>query len=79
MLERLAMGNSMIIWVNEQIDPCGLVQACIASCNEQAAQDCHETWLKNLTEEQKEAGWTAVLRTVESWDDVPVNALKLSF
>ncbi len=27
----------MIIWVNEQIDPCGLVQACIACQDEQAA------------------------------------------
>lgn len=69
----------MTIWVNEQIDPCGLVQACIAGCNEDAARDCHENWLKNLTEEQKETGWTAVLRTVESWEEVPVNALKLSF
>ncbi|MEG3438601.1 glycogen debranching protein [Pannus brasiliensis CCIBt3594] len=69
----------MTIWINEQIDSCGLVQACIAGCNEDAARDCHETWLKNLTEEQKETGWTAVLRTVESWEDVPVNALKLSY
>ncbi|AKE63653.1 hypothetical protein MYAER_1295 [Microcystis aeruginosa NIES-2549] len=69
----------MIIWVNEQIDPCGLVQACIACQDEQAAKDCHQSWLTSLTDEQKEAGWVAVLRTVESWDDVPVNALKLSY
>ncbi len=68
----------MIIWVNEQIDPCGLVSSCIACYDEQAAKDCHENWISNLTEDQKEEGWTASLRTVESWDDVPVNALKLS-
>lgn len=69
----------MKIWVNEQIDPCGLVYACIATCSEQEAQACHENWLNTLTEEQKLEGWTAELRTVDSWDDVPVNALKLSY
>jgi len=68
----------MTIWVNEQIDPCGIVYACIACENEQSAQDCHQTWLNNLTALQKQEGWQAILRTVESWDDVPVNALKLS-
>jgi hypothetical protein len=68
----------MTIWINEQIDPCGLVYACIASKNEKAAKDCHETWQKNLTEKQLEEGWTANLRTVDSWDDVPVNALKIN-
>ena len=68
----------MEIWVNEQIDPCGLVYSCIASCNEQAAKECHQTWLDNLTDEQKQQGWTAQLRTVDSWEEVPVNALKLS-
>ncbi|RMF21212.1 MAG: glycogen debranching protein [Cyanobacteria bacterium J083] len=67
------------IWVNEQIDPCGIVQACIACVNESAARDCHENWKNSLTEAQKQQGWLATLRTVESWDDVPVNALKLSF
>lgn len=33
---------------------------------------------KNLTETQKIAGWVAQLRTVDSWDEVPVNALKLN-
>ena len=69
----------MKIWVNEQIDPGGIVYSCIACLDEQSAQDCHETWQKNLTEEQKIEGWSAQLRTVESWDQVPVNALKLSF
>ena len=69
----------MIIWVNEQIDPCGIVYSCIATCNEQAAQDCHESWKNSFTEEQKSQGWIARLRTVQSWDDVPVNALKLSY
>ena len=68
----------MTIWVNEQIDPCGLIYACIACCDERAAKDCHETWLQNLTEQQQQEGWTARLRTVDSWDEVPVNALKLS-
>jgi hypothetical protein len=68
----------MTIWVNEQIDPCGIVYSCIASCDEQAAKECHETWSQNLTEEQQQVGWVVELRTVDCWDDVPVNALKLS-
>ncbi len=68
----------MTIWVNEQIDPCGIVYACIAGIDEKAARECHQTWLANLSEEQKQEGWSACLRTVESWDEVPVNALKLS-
>jgi hypothetical protein len=67
------------IWVNEQLDPSGIVYSCIACLDEKAAQDCHESWLKNLTENQKQEGWTAALRTVDSWDEVPVNALKLSY
>jgi hypothetical protein len=66
------------IWVNEQIDPCGIIYACIACCDEEAANDCHLTWQNNLTPEQKLAGWIARLRTVDSWEEVPVNALKLS-
>jgi hypothetical protein len=68
----------MQIWVNEQFDPSGILYSCIACCNEEQARDCHESFQKNLTPDQKAAGWTAVLRTVESWDDVPVNALKLN-
>ena len=68
----------MTIWVNEQLDPSGLLYACIASCNEQLARDCHESFEKNLTEGQKLSGWVARLRKVHSWDDVPVNSLKLS-
>ncbi len=67
------------IWVNEQLDPAGIVYACIACLDEAAAQDCHKSWQENLTADQKDQGWTAELRTVSSWDDVPVNALKLSF
>ena len=67
----------MQIWVNEQIDPSGMIHACIASMNEQLAKDCHESYQNNLTESQKLAGWIARLRPVNSWDDVPVNALKL--
>ena len=69
----------MKIWVNEQIDPNGILQACIACCNEQAARDCHEQWKAELAEDKTTAGWEAHIRTVDSWDDVPVNALKLSF
>ncbi|MBW4535621.1 MAG: glycogen debranching protein [Pleurocapsa minor HA4230-MV1] len=71
--------SSTTIWVNEQIDPGGLIHACIACRNEAAANDCHQNWINNLTDEQKQNGWVASLRTVNSWDDVPVNALKLSF
>jgi hypothetical protein len=69
----------MTIWVNEQIDPCGIVYSCIACANEEAAKDCHENWQNSLTPQQKQEGWIARLRTVESWDEVPVNALKLSY
>lgn len=65
------------IWVNEQIDPCGIIRACIACCDETQAQDCHNSFETNLTPEQKDQGWVAQMRTVTSWDEVPVNALKL--
>jgi hypothetical protein len=68
----------MNIWVNEQIDPSGLIHACIACCDESQAQDCHESFKKNLTKTQQADGWIAKLRIVKSWDDVPVNALKLN-
>jgi len=68
----------MTIWVNEQLDPSGLVYACIACCNEEMAQSCHQSFEANLTEEQRQQGWTAKLRVVKSWDEVPVNSLKLS-
>lgn len=66
-----------VIWVNEQIDPSGLVYSCIACCDANQAQDCHESFQSNLTAAQKEAGWVARMRTVADWDEVPVNALKL--
>ncbi|NET11045.1 MAG: glycogen debranching protein [Merismopedia sp. SIO2A8] len=68
----------MTIWVNEQIDPCGIIQACIACQNEAHARACHEEFLAKLTHEQVQQGWIAQLRTVDSWDEVPVAALKLS-
>ncbi|MEH1827844.1 MAG: glycogen debranching protein [Nostoc sp.] len=68
----------MTIWVNEQIDPSGMIHACIATCNESQAKDCHDSFENNLTEMQKVAGWVARLRTVDSWDEVPVNSLKLN-
>ncbi len=68
----------MIIWVNEQIDPSGILYSCIACCDETQAQDCHESFEQNLTADQKQQGWVATLRTVSSWDEVPVNALKLN-
>ncbi|MEO1592530.1 MAG: glycogen debranching protein [Cyanobacteria bacterium J06632_22] len=66
------------IWVNEQIDPCGILYACIATTSERQARLCHETFQSNLTEAEKSAGWLATIRTVDHWDDVPVIALKLS-
>ncbi len=68
-----------MIWVNEQIDPSGIIYSCIACSDEAQAQDCHRSFLDNLTDDQKAAGWVAQMRTVESWEEVPVNALKLSY
>ncbi len=68
----------MKIWVNEQIDSSGIIYACIATCDEEMAKACHQSWQQNLTERQKQDGWTARLRTVGSWDEVPVNAMKLN-
>jgi len=68
----------MTIWVNEQIDPSGMIHVCIASCDESQAKDCHDSFENDLTEMQKAAGWVAQLRTVDSWDEVPVNSLKLN-
>ncbi|MDG2990359.1 glycogen debranching protein [Candidatus Synechococcus calcipolaris G9] len=68
----------MRIWVSEQRDPSGLLYACIACCDQEQAQDCIKSFEKELTSEQKAAGWQVQLHTVESWDDVPSTALKLS-
>ena len=68
----------MTIWVNEQIDPSGMIYACIACCDESQAKDCHTSFQADLTANQKANGWIARLRTVNSWDEVPVNALKLN-
>ncbi len=71
-------GNrAVIIWINEQIDPCGILYSCIACCDETQAQACYQSFQDNLTEDQKQAGWTARIRTVESWEEVPAAALKL--
>lgn len=67
----------MTIWVNEQIDPSGMIHACIACRDEAQAKDCHNSFETNLTDMQKSAGWVAKLRTVATWEEVPVNALKL--
>ncbi len=67
----------MTIWVSEQIDPSGLLYACIACCDEGQAQECVQSFEKNLTAEQKAAGWQVRLRTVTSWEEVPSTALKL--
>lgn len=67
----------MAIWVNEQVDPSGLMYACIACCNEDQAQECHQSFEENLTDDQKADGWIARMRQVSSWDEVPVNSLKL--
>jgi hypothetical protein len=68
----------MTIWVNEQIDPSGIVFSCIACCDEEQARDCHASFEQNLSAMQKSTGRVARLRTVDSWDEVPVNALKLN-
>ena len=70
--------NIMTIWINEQVDPSGIIYSCIACRDKKAANDCHQSWEQNLTDAQKLAGWQARLRTVNSWDEVPVNALKLN-
>jgi len=67
----------LTIWVNEQIDPSGMIHACIACQDEAQAKDCHNSFETNLTDRQKSTGWVAKLRTVATWDEVPVNALKL--
>jgi len=69
----------MTIWINEQIDACGLVYACIASCDRRQAEACHQEFLAKLTEAERQEGWVVRLREVESWDEVPVTALKLSY
>ena len=66
------------IWVNEQVDPSGILYACIACCDEAQAQECHTAFEENLTATQKSEGWIARLRTVTSWEDVPASALKLN-
>jgi hypothetical protein len=68
-----------IIWINEQIDPCGILYSCIACCDEDQAKACQASFAANLTEQQKEEGWITRMRTVTSWDEVPVSALKLSY
>ncbi|MEN9217970.1 MAG: glycogen debranching protein [Gloeomargarita sp. DG_2_bins_126] len=68
----------MVIWVNEQLDPGGLIHACLATCDEEVARQCHANFETNLTPEQRANGWQARLRPVESWEQVPVTALKLS-
>ncbi|MBW4418844.1 MAG: glycogen debranching protein [Myxacorys californica WJT36-NPBG1] len=65
------------IWVNEQLDPVGLVYACIACRDETQAEACHQSFDDNLTDTQKAEGWSARIRQVDSWDEVPVNSLKL--
>jgi hypothetical protein len=71
--------SERVIWVNEQVDSCGIVHSCIACYDEAQAQACHESFEANLSEVQKQEGWEARLRSVTDWDDVPVSALKLSY
>lgn len=68
----------MTIWINEQVDPSGIVYACVISHNEQEAQKCHESFLANLTEKQRSQGWVARLREVDSDEDIPVTGLGLT-
>lgn len=67
----------MTIWVNEQLDPSGLLYACIACCDETQAQECKSSFEQNLTDSQRASGWSVQLRTVSSWDEVPAQVLKL--
>jgi hypothetical protein len=69
--------ENVTIWVNEQIDSSGIIRACIACCDQTQAEECQAAFESNLTPAQKAEGWFTQLRTVESWDEVPVNALKL--
>lgn len=66
-----------MIWVIEQLDPMGLMYACIACGDAQQAEDCNASFLEKLLPSQLAAGWQVRVRTVPSWDDVPVNALKI--
>jgi hypothetical protein len=68
----------LTIWVNELLDPGNLMHACIATRSEELARECHESFQQHLTLEQQQLGWIASLRTVESWDEVPVNSLNLA-
>jgi len=65
------------IWVNEQLDPSGLLYACIACSDEQQANDCRESFESNLTQYQKSAGWWVRLSRVDCWRDVPAGAVNL--
>ena len=51
-----------MIWVNEQLDPSGIIYSCIACCDEEQAQACHQSFRENLTPEQVDQGWQARLR-----------------
>lgn len=46
----------MKIWINEQVDPSGMLYACIACCDPSQAEECHESFVENLTLEQKKCG-----------------------
>lgn len=68
----------MTIWVNEQLDPSGMLYACIACCDEIQAKECYASFEDNLSAAQRAEGWLTRMRTVSSWDEVPVSALKLN-
>ncbi|MCL6432983.1 MAG: glycogen debranching protein [Leptolyngbyaceae cyanobacterium HOT.MB2.61] len=51
----------MPIWVNEQIDPSGILYSCIACCDEEMARECHQSFQERLTEQQRADGWVARL------------------
>ncbi|MGA1357536.1 MAG: glycogen debranching protein, partial [Prochlorothrix sp.] len=62
----------------EQLDPSGILYACIACTDEQQAHACYQSFQDNLTETQRTQGWQVRMRSVQSWDEVPVSALKLN-
>ncbi len=46
--------------------------------NKEIAEDCYANWQKEIDLDLQKQGWEATIRQVDSWDEVPVNALKLN-
>jgi hypothetical protein len=76
--ESMKSRESLTLWINELLDPSGLLYACVICYNEYQARNCHASYEEVLTEEQRKAGWIARLRSINSWDELPVCAQSLS-